>query len=165
MWAYLNRGLLWNVDKSWLIIFIYEPSQNKSGLNYVFGKKQAVATRPVITFREQGPQQRMVSGEHHGAEIPVKDVRVLCQEARGTVGHGPRVMLDPENKKSVNWYLRSQSGYSPVVWCEKRDLVGDFYLFYGTVRTVRPYWAHGLICGYKWDAIVQNKINGASHFT
>ena len=65
----------------------------------MFGKKQAVATRLVITFREQSPEQRMVSGEHDGAEIPVKDVRVLCQEARGTVGHRASVMLDPEKKR------------------------------------------------------------------
>ena len=75
--------------------------RTQSGLNYVFGKKQAVATRPVITFREQSPEQRMMSGEHDGAEIPVQDVRVLCQEARGTVGHGARVMLDPKNRESV----------------------------------------------------------------
>ena len=43
----------------------------------------------------------MASGEHHGAEVPVQDVRVLCQEARGTVGHGARVMLDPEKRGSV----------------------------------------------------------------
>ena len=43
----------------------------------------------------------MMSGEHDGAEIPVQDVRVLCQEARGTVGHGARVMLDPKNRESV----------------------------------------------------------------
>ena len=52
-----------------------------------------------------------------------------------------------------------------MILCEKTDFAEDFSPFYGTVQTVWPYWAHGLICGYKWDAIVQNKINGASHFT
>ena len=99
----------------------------------MFGKKQAVATRLVITFREQGPQQRMASGEHHGAEIPVQDVRVLCQEARGTVGHGARVMLDPEKRVSVE--SSSQSVYSLMISWEKTYFSG-FYLFYGTVRTV-----------------------------
>ena len=52
----------------------------------------------VITFREQSPEQRMVSGEHHGAEIPVQDVRVLRQEPGGAVGDAAGVMLDPENR-------------------------------------------------------------------
>ena len=84
----------------------------------MFGKKQAVATRPVITFREQSPEQRMVSGEHDGAEIPVKDVRVLCQEARGTVGHRASVMLDPEKRESVE-SSSSKSVYSLMISWEK----------------------------------------------
>ena len=52
----------------------------------------------VITFRKQSPEQRMVSGEHHGAEVPVQDVRVLRQEAGGAIGHAAGVMLDPENR-------------------------------------------------------------------
>ena len=55
-------------------------------------------TGMIITFREQSPEQRMVSGEHHGAEVPVQDVRVLRQEAGGAVGDAAGVMLDPENR-------------------------------------------------------------------
>ena len=64
----------------------------------------------------------MASGEHHGAEVPVQDVRVLCQEARGTVGHGARVMLDPEKRVSVE--SSSQSVYSLMISWEKTYFSG-----------------------------------------